>query len=95
MTKTPEQLAEEWARSETAQTLANYYEVAVTTFLGQQKTFQAHIDGQNTGFKNGFLAGYQAAKDNQEYLMNEMSILRSRLDTAEKLSQLVDEEKEQ
>ena len=43
----------------------------------------------------GFLAGYQAAKDNQEYLMNEMSILRSRLDTAEKLSKLVDEEKEQ
>jgi len=43
----------------------------------------------------GFLAGYQAAKDNQEYLMNEMSILRSRLDIAEKLSQLVDEEKEQ
>lgn len=47
------------------------------------------------GLKSAFLAGYQAAKDNQEYLMNEMSILRSRLDTAEKLSQLVDEEKEQ
>lgn len=45
--------------------------------------------------KSAFLAGYKAAKDNQEYLMNEMSILRSRLDTAEKLSQLVDENKEQ
>ena len=45
--------------------------------------------------KDAFLAGYQAAKDNQEYLMNEISILRSRLDTAEKLSQLVDEQKEQ
>jgi hypothetical protein len=44
---------------------------------------------------DAFLAGYKAAKDRQEYLMNEMSILRSRLDTAEKLSQLVDEEKEQ
>ncbi len=42
-----------------------------------------------------FLAGYKAAKDNQEYLMNEMSILRSRLDTAEKFRQLVDENKEQ
>lgn len=60
--KTPEEMAEEWARSETAQTLANYYEVAAANFLGQQKAFQAHIDGQNTGFKNGFLAGYAAAQ---------------------------------
>lgn len=42
-----------------------------------------------------WLDGYRAAKDSQEYLMNEMKILRSRLDAAEKLSQLVDEEKEQ
>lgn len=60
-----------------------YGDTSSWTYMGQEMVLDA------------FVAGYQAAKDRQEYLINEMSILRSRLDTAEKLSQLVDEEKEQ
>lgn len=56
-----ERVATEWASSELAQSLANFYECSATTFLGQQSTFQAHIDGQNTGYKNGFIAGARAA----------------------------------
>lgn len=75
--KTPEQMAEEYAKS---------------ILIYDYNTIES---GDRALLRKGFLAGYKAAKDNQEYLMNEMSILRSRLDTAEKLSQLVDENKEQ
>ena len=79
--KTPEEMAKEWAKQEVPQ----YHHIDCTPM-----DRYAHKKAER-----GFLAGYKAAKDSQEYLMNEMSILRSRLDTAEKLSQLVDENKEQ
>lgn len=61
--KTPEQMAEEWVVSDMAQSLASTYERAAQTFLGQQNIFQSHLAGQNTGYKNGFLAGYKAAQE--------------------------------
>lgn len=64
-------------------------------YVDESGEWKWYITERGRYSKVDFLAGYKAAKDNQEYLMNEMSILRSRLDTAEKLSQLVDENKEQ
>ena len=86
MTKSPEEMAEELAE-----------EWANNRCPKQGREFIGLVFGDDFWCmcKDTFLAGYQAAKDNQEYLMNEISILRSRLDTAEKLSQLVDEQKEQ
>ena len=83
--KTPEEMYYEWRQA---------FDENLFERMCKGEPIELQLLHQELG-KETFLAGYQAAKDNQEYLMNEMSILRSRLDTAEKLSQLVDEEKEQ
>lgn len=64
MTKTPEELAEEYLTSDESCDAANEYDRNLPkTFMGQQKTFRAHLDGQRIGYLAGYAAGVEVALD--------------------------------
>jgi len=81
MTKTLEEMAEEYAACWTSQQLCELKD-AIGMLVNKWQ-------------QEGFLAGYKAAMNRQESYERELGIIKARLDTAAQLYSLANEEKEQ
>jgi len=70
MSRATEQ-ADEYENSDAAQVVARQYEIVDAPFLGQQKTFQAHLDGQRVGHFAGAKALLEFAKSKAQFMSDE------------------------